>query len=275
MAVLWTSYTHIMSRFLQGVGKLKDTKEDIRQAIIEQGIDVPEDLPFSEYPDKIKEIQFNTDDTVIIGPKGAGFDYSFTARCESISIENRDKPFKHILIYGDKRFSELGFALRRISGSHIGIWSQKGQAKRCSYQQTSMTNEIKQMAIQARDKFKNEIVTSGKCEHLIVTYSDGGYKFAFLPKDFKIVNSFNKTQYNPPTTQFGTSYFRIEKAHVVIYQADLRDNAIWTYRYYSEGSFDQIANIVYSSLPLMCDHVQIWPDDPNVSDYDYGGCPIL
>lgn len=32
-------------------------KQEIRQAIIDGGVDVPDDTPFSEYGDKIRQIQ--------------------------------------------------------------------------------------------------------------------------------------------------------------------------------------------------------------------------
>lgn len=250
-----------------------EIKSEIRDAIAEKGIDIPKDTPFSEYPDKISKIMFDTDEVITIGPKKMRTDYSFTARNTKINIKP-DNPFKKILIYGDPTLGEYDAATKRISGSDIGTWSVKGQAKRCAYNQTYLTTDIQEMAVSAYNAFKSYM---HDVKHLIVTYSDGTYKFAFLPVDFKIVDTSTKTQYKPPQTMYGTSYFRIQKADIVTVPANPDTGTKRNYRYFDEsgGSFDQVANIVYSSVPLMCGHVQIWPNNPNVTLYDYGGCSIL
>lgn len=267
-----TSSSYIMSKILQWGAKLKETKENIRKAINNRGIEVSDDILFSEYPNKVSQIMFDTDKVVTIGPTKSS-NYQFSARCTSIEI-NEEKPFKKILVYGDTTLGDYDAATKRVSGSDIGTWSVKGQAKRCAYNQTYMTTDIQEIAMSAYDTFKSYMTD---VKHLIVTYSDGTYKFAFLPVDFKIVDVATKTQYKPPQTMYGTSYFRIQKAHVVTVPANPDTGTKKNYRYFdtSGGSFDQVANIVYSSVPLMCGHVQIWPNNPNVTQYEYGGCSIL
>ena len=41
---------------IENIEKIIDIKEDIKTSIIKQGVDIADDLPFSEYPEKIKEI---------------------------------------------------------------------------------------------------------------------------------------------------------------------------------------------------------------------------
>lgn len=51
-----------MSTIAEQLAALAQIKEDIRQAIIDKGVDVPENTPFADYASLIGDIQVNESD---------------------------------------------------------------------------------------------------------------------------------------------------------------------------------------------------------------------
>lgn len=260
------------------------TKKQIRSALKEKDVDVPEDASFLSYVDYVGQIpdKKHTDLGTMIVSVPANETNADYIKSLSGCVTGEDgnlatnRGYGTIQRLGDVALADKEQSFNWFGGITIGNSDVIGRACRGHNYTGAVPSELRPYVTTAIDKLLKRSATSlDEWRHLLIAYENSQLTLAFLMDYFECDCD---SRYRDPYKRYNFAYARLGRCWLVHFKPDNTTTPTinnYTNVVGASGYAIQLEAIVFCNTPLYSGSEQIWPDDPDATFPYLKGCDML